>query len=265
MHYKSNRLATDNTRRLRSDGPFLQNTGQIDGGGDSLGPFNNGHKPGWGGARNRADRVSWHLSRVQAEKVLMAARVAELTGLRFNRHWTVHYERAGISECDGARFIGHLLKLASAQARRDGGQMAAIWVRENGEGKGGHVHIMLHLPAGTHLRNRTRRWIVAAGGKYRAKVSRVNGIGGRLSFAELGGDPMSDLHYRANAEAVLRYLLKYADLGAGEALGLARFGEAGRVVGKRAGCTQNLARRQIERVASREGYLGTIGSAHRSG
>jgi len=242
MHYKSNRLATDNTGHLPVDGPFLQNTGQIDGGGDSLGPFTTGHKPGWGGARNRADRESWHLSYGQVKKLLMAARVAELTGLRFNRHWTVHYERAGIAECDGARFIGHLLKLASAQARRDGGQMAAIWVRENGEGKGGHVHIMLHLPAGTHLRNRTRRWIVAAGGKYRARVSRVNSIGGRLSFAELGGDPMSDQHYRANAEAVLRYLLKYGNVGAGEALGLARFGEAGKVIGKRCGFTQNIGK-----------------------
>lgn len=242
MQLKSNRLATDDTRRLRGDGPFLQNTGQIDGGGDSLGPFNTGDKRSWGGARNRADRVSWHLSQGQAVKLIEAASNAELNRLRFNRHWTVHYERAGIAESDGARFIGHLLKLASAQARRDGGQMAAIWVRENGEGKGGHVHIMLHLPAGTHLRNRTRRWIVAAGGKYRARVSRVNSIGGRLSFAELGGDPMSDQHYRANAEAVLRYLLKYGNVGAGEALGLARFGEAGKVIGKRCGFTQNIGK-----------------------
>lgn len=48
-------------------------------------------------------------------------------------------------------------------------------------------------------------------------------------------------HYWANAEAVLSYLLKYTDIGAGEALGLARFGEAGKVIGKRAGLRQNIS------------------------
>jgi hypothetical protein len=37
-----------------------------------------------------------------------------------------------------------------------------------------------------------------------------------------------------------RYPLKYADKGAGEALGLARYGAAGKVIGKRAGFTQNI-------------------------
>lgn len=41
-------------------------------------------------------------------------------------------------------------------------------------------------------------------------------------------------HKQANssADAVLRYLLKYVEIDAGEALGLARFGEAGKVFGK---------------------------------
>jgi hypothetical protein len=155
-----------------------------------------------------------------------------------NRHWTIHYERAGIAEIDGAKFVGHVLRLAKAQARRDGGDMAAIWVRENGEGKGGHVHILLHLPAGTYLRNRTRRWIVAAGGAFRARVSKVRTIGASLQSAGGGSE-----HYWANADAVLSYLLKYTDMEAGEALGLARFGEAGKVVGKRAGFTQNLSQK----------------------
>lgn len=45
----------------------------------------------------------------------------------------------------------------------------------------------------------------------------------------------------SSADAVLRYLLKYADVGAGEALGLARYGEVGKVIGKRAGFTQKLS------------------------
>ncbi len=174
--------------------------------------------------------------------------------MAFNRYWTVHYERAGIDESDGAKFVGHLLRLVKAQARRDGGDMAAIWARENGEGKGGHVHIMMHLPAGTYLRNRTQRWIKAAGGTIRARVSRVQSIGGRLESANYGSDQYGREHYRANADAVLAYLLKYVEADAGRALGLARFGEAGRIVGKRAGFTQNLGQ-SVMAVHSASGKL----------
>ena len=189
----------------------------------------------WGGARNRADRESWYLSRRQAESIIAATKFSVAAKRPFNRHWTVHYERAGIAERDGARFIGHLLRLVAAQARRAGGELAAIWVRENGDGKGGHVHILMHLPAGLSLRNRTRRWIECAGGKYRGNVSKVRSIGGQLSRAEKKGE-----HYRINLDAVLAYVLKGVDAATGDALGLARYGEGGLVIGKRCGRTQNV-------------------------
>ena len=91
---------------------------------------------------------------------------------------------AGIAPEDGARFVGKLIDLVSKQARREGGRLSAIWVRECASDKGEHVHILMHLPAGMSLRNRTRRWIVAAGGTYRAGVSKVTVIGGRLSKVE---------------------------------------------------------------------------------
>lgn len=191
----------------------------------------------WGGARNRADRVSEYLTARQCEGMIAAADFAGRIGLPFNRHWTVHYERAGIAEYDGARFVGHLLRLAAAYARRAGGELAAVWVRENGDGKGGHVHILMHLPAGLSLRNRTRRWIVAAGGAYRRNVSKVRPIGGRLASAESGGN-----HYRLNADIVRAYLLKGASEETGLVLGLKRSGEGAPIIGKRAGWTQNIGR-----------------------
>lgn len=199
---------------------------------------------GWGGARNRAGRVSWHLSDTQVCSMVAAADHAEAIGLAFNRHWIIHYQRAGIAEHDGARFIGHLLRLVAAQARRDGGALAAIWARESGDGKGGHVHILMHLPAGLSLRNRTRRWIVAAGGTYRLRVSRVRIIGGRLSHATERG-----AHYLQNSGRVLAYLLKGASEATGLALDLDRYGEGGPIIGKRAGWTQNIgaAARQQDR------------------
>ena len=153
----------------------------------------------------------------------------------FNRHWTVHYERAGIAETDATRFIGHLLKLIRDFARNKIGRFSAIWVRESGDGKGGHVHILMHLPIGADLTGRTRRWVNLAGGKCRSKVSRVRSIGGSLATAESGGQ-----HYRNNAQVVQQYILKGASRDAGEALDLPRYGERGHIVGKRCGRTQNI-------------------------
>jgi hypothetical protein len=212
------------------------------------------HSSTWGGSRNRADRASLHLSRRQVEAMLAATLHAQNIGLAFNRHWTVHYEAAGIAERDGAGFIRRLLRLASKQVRRDGGEIAALWARENGDGKGGHVHILMHLPIGMTLRNRTRRWIVAAGGTYArraSRASRVRSIAGMRENEGIGdcdGDcaTLSNLtiseHYRANADAVLAYLLKGASEHTGKALALPRYGEGGPIIGKRAGWTQNIGR-----------------------
>ncbi len=189
----------------------------------------------WGGARNRADRPSLHLSRAKVLDMIEAANFAERIGLAFNRHWTVHYEMAGIAGHEGAAFIGRLLALVRKHVSRAGGKLAALWARENGDGKGGHVHILLHLPSGMTLRNRTRRWIKAAGGQPVRRVSRVRTIGGTLTKAKVGG-----AGYRANADAALAYLLKAASDETGHAFGLPRFGEGGPVIGKRAGWTENI-------------------------
>ena len=189
----------------------------------------------WGGARNRADRSSLHLSAASVSGMKEAARFAERIGLAFNRHWTVHYQMAGIFEHDGAAFIGRLLALVRKHVHRAGGELAALWARENGDRKGGHVHILLHVPSGITLRNLTKRWIKAAGGDPARRVSQVRTIGGALTSAKVGGE-----HYRANAEAVLAYLLKAASFETGKALALPRSGEGGTIIGKRAGWTQNI-------------------------
>lgn len=190
----------------------------------------------WGGARNRADRVSEYLSDAQVRRLLDAAEMAFSTGRVFQRHWTVHYGLAGIEPSDGARFVGKLIDLVKKQARREGGEASAIWVRECASGKGEHVHILLHLPAGMCLKNRTRRWIVAAGGTYRAGVSKVTVIGGRLSKS------VATCRAQANAENVVRYVLKAGKSETGERWGLPRSGEGGQIIGKRCGRTENLIR-----------------------
>lgn len=167
---------------------------------------------------------------------MAAADHAGVIGLRFNRHWTVHYENAGIAERDAAKFIGSLLKHARDYARNHKERFAAVWARENGEGSGGHVHILMHLSSHLSLKGRTRRWVGLAGGKCVEGVSRVRSVGGRLAAADQGGE-----HYAVNVGIVRKYLLKGASEEAREVLGLRRFpGEQGEVIGKRCGFTQNI-------------------------
>lgn len=198
----------------------------------------------WGGARNRADRESWHLSDKQVRDLIAAAAYASASGRPFNRHWTVHYEKARIADSDGAAFVGRLLDTVRRFASRANIEFAAAWVRENGEGKGAHVHVLLHLPPSLSLRNLTRRWIDRAGGTYRARVSRTKSIGGALNCAATNPG-----HYAANLQTVLAYVLKAADTNTGRRLALRRYGEGGRVIGKRAGWTQNVG------VAARGGAV----------
>lgn len=190
----------------------------------------------WGGRRNRADRVSETLTAEQCRKLIAATLFARSIGLPFNRHWTIHCEMAGIEPRDGAHFIGRVLHAAGKAAKRHGGQLAAVWVRENGIGKGEHAHILMHLPRGMNLKNKTRRWIVGSGGTYRQGVSEVRSIGGSLLSAETGGE-----HYELNADNVLAYLLKHGDDRTAQLLGLPRFGHRGLITGKRCGSTQNIA------------------------
>ncbi|ANU08452.1 hypothetical protein A6F65_02166 [Paraurantiacibacter namhicola] len=168
--------------------------------------------------------------------MLDAAAFALATGRTFQRHWIIHYGKAGIAAHDGARFVSQVLALASKQARREGGALTALWVRERASEKGEHVHILLHLPAAMRLHGRTRRWIDTAGGTWRAGVSRVRIVGGRLP----SGDAAAGEAHAMNAANVLRYFLKAGSQETGKRLGLTRAGCSGRIIGKRCGWTQNI-------------------------
>ena len=206
-------------------------------------------KATWGGARNRADRESLDLTDGKVNSLLDAARFALATGRTFQRHWIVHYGRAGIAEHQAADFLRKLFEQVGRQARRAGGQLTALWVREHASTYGEHVHILLHLPTGLSLRNRTRRWIETAGGTYQPGVSMTKSIGGRLVKKTAKNGTSAGEHHRANAANVVRYLLKSASAEKGGQLGLPRHGRVGRIIGKRCGWTQNIG--EAARVAHR--------------
>ena len=198
----------------------------------------------WGGARNRADRVSLSLTAAQVAAVIDAAATAWTRDMPLTRHITVHWERAGVPDERAAAATGALLKLASQFLQKRGQAFAYIWVRENDDGdgsKGSHVHILAHVPlvAAAAFTAMQRRWLRRVTGRsYQAGVIRTTRIGGTLRTATTSPEV-----YGVNLAKIVAYVVKGASMDAAAGFGLGRRGEGGSVLGKRVSRSQNLGYR----------------------
>jgi hypothetical protein len=192
-----------------------------------------------GGARNRADRVSEAVSLRQALGVLRAASAAQQAGQPLNRHVTIHWGLAGLSDDTAAWATGRFLTLVRDWLRKRGLRTCWAWVRENGGGKGSHVHILLHVPSDVPWSGqRLRRWLErVTGQKMCARTIMTTRIGGRTDTAEKAPEV-----YLANLQTVVGYVLKGAALDAAERLGLDTRKPGGRIIGKRVAWSVNLGR-----------------------
>lgn len=206
-----------------------------------------------GGPRNRANRETDSVSPAQVANLTAAAAHALTIGLPLTRFITIHWESGGIALADMAGATGRFLDLVTKALARHGTRTAWVWVHENGERKGGHVHVLVHVPAelAPIVSRLQRRWLRGITGRpYRARLIHSKPIGGRLGLET--GNP--DL-YAVNLSAALDYVLKGADPIAAEQFGLSRLEEGGRIIGKRCGTSQNIgpkARRNSEALPSDE-------------
>jgi hypothetical protein len=174
----------------------------------------------------------------QAANIKAAAQFAAASGMPFNRHLTIHWQQAGIPDERAARATGRFLKLAGDWLNKRGKTAAWAWVRENGDRKGSHVHILMHLPAGTRIGNMQRRWLrMITGQPYSASTVKTARIGGTAGAAYA-----APVTYHANLATVVGYILKGASPAVGCELGLERLEAGGRIVGKRAATSQNIGR-----------------------
>jgi hypothetical protein len=190
-------------------------------------------QPKHGGVRNRADRVSEALTAAQVANLQAAVTHAGLIGLPFTRMITVHWERAGLPFAGMARATYRYLDYLGKALARHGAATTWVWVHENGPNKGGHAHILAHVPADLvpKIAKLQRGWLRRiTGTPYRAKVILSRPIGGHLGVEVTS----PDLHAVNLAEA-LDYVLKGADAEAHHQLGLQRQEPGGRVIGKRCG------------------------------
>jgi hypothetical protein len=203
-------------------------------GGAALLPCNTGR----GGARNRASRESHVLTTAQIVNLSAAERHSTKIGLPFTRMVTIHWEAAGVPLAGMAKATGRFTDLMAKALARHGSGTAWIWAHENGDGKGGHCHLLAHVPADLVpvLTGLQRGWLRrVAGTPYRARVILSKPIGGRLGLE--AGNP--ELH-AINLVAALAYVMKGAIPEAASQFGLDRLEPGGRVIGKRCGTSQNI-------------------------
>jgi hypothetical protein len=167
-----------------------------------------------------------------------AAVFALAIGLGFNRFVTIHWESGGVT--DDLAATARWLKLAGGWIRSRGGQVAFVWVRENGPDKGAHVHILMHVPPGlvAGFVRRQRGWQQDCGALWKAKVRLSRPIGRNLPHYSSGG--IDDQAYEVNLAETLDYVLKGADDAARQRLGIRHKKPGGDVVGKRCGVSQNI-------------------------
>ena len=197
-------------------------------------------KPGRGGARNRADRESDALSEANVANLIAATAHADAIGLPFTRAICIHWESAGVPLSGMAKATGRFTALLAKFLARHRCGAAWLWTHENGERKGGHCHMLAHVPAAlvSALTRLQLGWLRGISGKpYRKRVIHSEPIGGRLGLEK--GNP--ELHF-ANLAVAFGYLCKAAPQSVLNAAGIRRQHEpGGRVIGKRCGTSQNIA------------------------
>ena len=194
-----------------------------------------------GGAHNRAERASYGLSGRQSDTLITAACYAIEISLPFTRMITIHWQSAGVPLERMAAATGRFVDLLTKALARRGSKTAWLWVHENGDDKGGHCHLLVHVRAAdvpiiTRLQMGWLRRIT--GQRYHRRVIRSVAIGRKL-----GVDTSNPALWAENAAATLGYLLKGIDPDAPLAASLPRLEPGGRVIGKRCGTSQNIGRK----------------------
>jgi hypothetical protein len=196
--------------------------------------------PGRGGSRNLASRESNCLTRAHTANLIAASGHAKAIGLPFTRMITIHWELAGVPVERMAKATGRFTDLMTKALARHGSGTAWLWVHENGPQKGGHCHMLVHVPAklASVLTRLQLGWLRSITGKpYQVRVIRSRPVGGRLGL-EIDNPAL----YGVNLEMALAYLLKGVCSEAASHFGLNRLEPGGRVVGKRCGTSQKISK-----------------------
>jgi hypothetical protein len=201
--------------------------------------------------RNRRGRRSTALRLSEVGNILAAAVFTAQEHRPLNRHTTVHFDAAGID--DPVSALRAYMKLARDWLRTQGATFSYIWVRESGDQKGEHAHILMHVPAtlSSQFARRERGWRKLIGAKPAAGAFRSTPVGRSYRHAEMG--IQYGQTYRDALNGAVAYLVKGADPRAIKLLKLERIEVGGTLYGKRSGTSENIGRSARQRAAERGG------------
>ncbi len=192
-----------------------------------------------GGARNRANRESYALTAANISNLRAAKGHAEWIGQPFTRMITIHWESAGVPLVNMVQATSRFVDLLSKTLARHGCETTWLWVLENGDDKGGHCHLLAHVPADLVqiVTDRQKRWLRRITGKpYKKDVIFSRPVGLLLGLEE--SNP--DLH-AINLEVAFGYMCKGAPQDVLNAAGIIRAHQKnGRVIGRRCSTSQNI-------------------------
>ena len=193
-----------------------------------------------GGARNRADRTSDALTAAQITNLKAAERHSTAIGLPFTRMITIHWQAAGVALADMVKATGRFLDLLTKALARHKSKTSWLWALENGDRKGGHCHLLVHVPAAlvSLLTRLQKGWLKRISGqKYKDGVVHSKPVGGRLGLET--GNP--ELH-ALNLKMAFAYICKGASQVILDAYDFQRKHEpGGHIIGKRCGVSQNIS------------------------
>lgn len=188
----------------------------------------------------RRGRRSTALSKKDVENIRAAGVYTAREHRELNRFTTIHFEAASIADPIWA--IGRMMKLAGDWLRTKGSVPTYIWVREAGEGKGDHVHILWHVPPNLiqDFAKRERGWRKLIGAKPKKGAFKTKPVG--LSYAHGAYQIQYGRHFADASKGLLDYILKGVDPKAAAALGIVLTEPGGELWGKRCGMSENINR-----------------------
>ena len=201
-----------------------------------------------GGARNCGRRVSYELTRRQAELAINACKAAIQAGRFPNRFITIAWDQGGIDPSRSVPATGDFVAMASRWFKSQGHPTAWIWVQECGGTLGAHCHLLLHVPPELDplFRGLPLKWVKSLlPGKYRSGVIQSK----RILNAPRKGE--ENLAYQPELQGRLHYMLKCTPEKYEDELGLlgwslVRWGKRQRVIGKRLGVWQGWKKAKLD-------------------
>jgi len=109
---------------------------------------------------NYGNKISYHLTLNQAHAIIAAADHAFCIGRPLNQFVTIHFNKAGITATHA--FVTAFFKLTGDWLRASTKEPPYyVWVLENEQNKGLHLHLLVHVPFGRkgQFKKLANRWL----------------------------------------------------------------------------------------------------------